>query len=78
MTTYSRQVRLCNNTCPCIETELHLTDLFIDLLHKADRVSLTLAGSDMDCLLNDEVHDFVLQHALGMIVSDQERDIVSL
>jgi hypothetical protein len=42
--------------------ELHLRDLLIHLLHE----------------LYYKVHQLVLQHLLGMVVGDQERDIVAL
>ena len=42
--------------------ELHLRNLPVDLLHE----------------LNDEVHQLVLQHLLGMEVGNEERDIVAL
>jgi hypothetical protein len=42
--------------------KLHLRDLLVNLLHE----------------LNDEVHKLVLQHLLGVEVSDQEGDVVTL
>ncbi len=42
--------------------ELHLGDFLVHLLHKLD----------------DEVHELVLEHLLGVEISDQERDVIAL
>lgn len=42
--------------------ELHFRNLLVNLLHKLD----------------DEVHQLMLKHLLGMEVGDQEGDVVAL
>jgi len=76
-TSYRCEERLRNESCSGIQLsfvstplkfrchtykELHLRNLLINLLHK----------------LNDKVHQFMLQHLLGMKVGDQERNVISL
>ena len=45
-----------------VDRKLHLRDLLVDFLHEVD----------------DEVHELVAQHLLGVEVGDQEADVVTL
>mmetsp|Transcript_18739 Transcript_18739/g.47416 ORF Transcript_18739/g.47416 Transcript_18739/m.47416 type:complete len:94 (-) Transcript_18739:23-304(-) len=51
-----------NDTSTRIDRELELVDLLVDLLHELD----------------DEVHQLVLEHDLGVVVGDEEGDVISL
>lgn len=53
---------LGNYSSPCINGDLHTTDLFVDVFHE----------------LNDEVNQLVLPQFLQVGVSHEEADIVSL
>lgn len=59
---YLGKVALCDGTSTGVDTQLHFRDFLVDFLHKVD----------------DEVHQLVLVHLLGMCVGDQERDIIAL
>ena len=56
------EVLLRGETGTGVEAELHLADLFVDLLHK----------------LKNEVHKFVLVHLLGVEVGEEEADVIVL
>ena len=60
--TYRCQEALSYETSSCVQEELHLRDLLVHVLHE----------------LNDEVHQLVLQHLLGMEVGDEERNVIAL
>ena len=79
--TYRSQEALRHETCSCVQLymvsmyaeqaattlvetyeELHLRYLLVHLLHE----------------LYDEIHKLMLQHLLGMVIRDQERDIITL
>ena len=60
--TYRRKEALSNETSSCVQEELHLRDLLVHILHE----------------LNDEVHQLVLQHLLGVEVGDEERNVIAL
>jgi len=60
--TYRRQEALSHETCSCVQEKLHLRNLLVHILHE----------------LNDEVHQLVLQHLLGVEVGDEERNVIAL
>ena len=60
--TYRRQEALSNETGSCVQEELHIRDLLVHIFHE----------------LNNEVHQLVLQHLLGVEVGDEERDVIAL
>ena len=60
--TYRRQEALSYETSSCVQEELHLRDLLVHILHE----------------LNNEVHQLVLQHLLGVEVGDEERNVIAL
>lgn len=53
---YRRQEALRDETSSRVQEELHLGNLLVDILHE----------------LNDEIHQLVLQHFLGVEVGNQE------
>lgn len=59
--TYHTQVRLSHDAGTRIQTELHLTNLLVHVLHELDH----------------KVDQLVLQHRLSMRVRDKERNIVA-
>lgn len=60
--TYRRQEALSYETSSSVQEELHLRDLLVHILHE----------------LNNEVHQLVLQHLLGVEVGDEERNVIAL
>lgn len=56
------QEALRNETGSGVQEELHLRDLLVHILHELD----------------NEVHQLVLQHLLGVEVGDEEGDIIAL
>ena len=60
--THRRQVALRDYSRPRVQRQLHLGNLFVDVLHE----------------LNDEVDELVLQHGLGMKIGDQKGNVVAL
>lgn len=60
--TYRCQEALGNETSSGVQEELHLRDLLVHILHE----------------LNNEVHQLVLQHLLGVEVGDEERNVIAL
>lgn len=60
--TYRRQEALGYETSSCVQEELHLRDLLVHILHELD----------------DEVHQLVLQHLLGVEVGDEEGNVIAL
>lgn len=60
--TYRRQEALSYETSSGVQEELHLGDLLVHVLHE----------------LNDEVHQLVLQHLLGVEIGDEERNVIAL
>lgn len=69
----------CNNSCSSIDSNLHTTDLFVDILHKL----LNIHKLSKRCIyrfeytwhhLNNEVHCHLFQTSM----SDQKTDIITL
>ena len=59
---YCSEVAFRNISSTDIQKQLHLANLGINLLHK----------------LNDEIHQFMLQHRLRMKIRNQKRNIIAL
>ena len=62
MRSYILEELLCYNTSSGVDRQLHLTDLFVDLLHE----------------VNDKVHQLVLVHLLCVEVGYEETDVITL
>lgn len=60
--TYRCQEALSYETSSSVQEELHFRDLLVHVLHE----------------LNDEVHQLMLQHLLGVEVGDEERNVIAL
>lgn len=60
--TYRYQISLCNQTGSGIQKELDLGNLLVHFLHELD----------------NKVDQLMLQHCLGVVVRDQERNVVAL
>ena len=59
--TYRTEVALCDDPGPCIQAQLHLANLLVDLLHELD----------------DEIDELVLEHRLGVCICDEKGDVVA-
>lgn len=53
---------LGDDASACVDSQLHLADLFVDFLHEMD----------------DKVHQLVLIHLLRVEVGDEEADVIAL
>jgi hypothetical protein len=60
--TYRCQEALGDETCSGVQEKLHFRDLLVHVLHELD----------------NEVHQLVLQHLLGVEVGDEERNVIAL
>lgn len=60
--TYVLEEFLCDNSGPSVDRQLHLADLFVDLLHEMD----------------DKVHQLVFIHLFCVEVGDEEADVIAL
>lgn len=73
---YRCKVGLGDSTGSRVEAELHLTDLSVNVFHEPKSlirmIPEFLAARQQSDPLDDEIHNLVLQHRLGVRVGDKE------